>query len=180
MSDGSAILVFARGPRVESRLKSLGRGDRGAGASAATLLLEHSLAVARGSGADTIVAGDEEIARSRPAGVRLLLQRGTGFGERLRNAVADTFALGYRRVVVIGTDIARSLSGGPEGAGRWELTNGRAGSVPGRWLLPHRLQCLHRASVCRHPLEDPPRAGPHEAGAERLPPDLSPHAHRRG
>ena len=104
MSDGSAILVFARGPRVESRLKSLGRGDRGTGASAATLLLEHSLAVARGSGADTIVAGDEEIARSRPAGVRLLLQRGTGFGERLRNAVADTFALGYRRVVVIGTD----------------------------------------------------------------------------
>ena len=104
MSDGSAILVFARGPRDESRLKSLGRSDRGAGASAATLLLEHSLVVARGSGADTIVAGDEEIARSRPVGVRLLLQRGTGFGERLRNAVADTFALGYRHVVVIGTD----------------------------------------------------------------------------
>ena len=184
MSDGSAILVFARGPRVESRLKLLGRGDRGTGASAATLLLEHSLAVARGSGADTIVAGDEEIARSRPAGVRLLLQRGTGFGERLRNAVADTFALGYRRVVVIGTDTP-ALSPVLCDAALKALAVGSSRTVvlgpsrDGGYYL-HRLQCLHRASVCRHPLEDPPRAGPHEAGAERLPPDLSPHAHRRG
>ena len=90
--------------RLESRLKPLGWGDRAAGASAATLLLDHSLAVARAVGTDTIVAGDEEITGSRPAGVYLLRQRGNGFGQRLRNAVADTFALGYRRVVVLGTD----------------------------------------------------------------------------
>ena len=103
-SDVSAILVFARAARPESRLKPLGGGDRATGASAATLLLDHSLGVARAVGTDTIVAGDEEIAGSRPVGAYLLRQRGNGFGQRLRNAVADTFALGYRRVVVIGTD----------------------------------------------------------------------------
>ena len=75
-SDVSAILVFARAARLESRLKPLGRGDRAAGASAATLLFDHSLGVARAVGTDTIVAGDEEIAGSRPAGVCLLRQRG--------------------------------------------------------------------------------------------------------
>ena len=104
MSDRSAVLVFARAAPLESRLKPLGRGDRVAGASAATLLLQHSVAVAGAVGVATIVAGDEEISRSRLARVHLLLQRGNGFGPRLRNAVADTFALGYRRVVVIGTD----------------------------------------------------------------------------
>jgi len=100
-----AVLVFARGGRCEARHK-LGRlADREAGVAAASLLLAHSLAVARASGAAVVVAAaDDEVAAACPPDACVLPQRGLTFGDRLTRAVADAFDLGFQRVVVVGTD----------------------------------------------------------------------------
>lgn len=99
----AAIVVFARGARGEGRCKWIGL-DPAARADAATSLLERTLEVARGSGADLLLAGDADLERAPAPRIRFLRQRGRGFGQRLRHAVEDAFGLGYRRVVVIGTD----------------------------------------------------------------------------
>lgn len=102
-SGRTAILVFARGARREGRRKRIGL-DAASSADAAALMLERTLAAARGSGADLWLAGDAELAHARPASLPFLAQRGESFGERLRNAAQDVFALGYRHVVIVGAD----------------------------------------------------------------------------
>ena len=97
------ILIFARGPGHESRRKPLSR-DPSLAQSAAAELLEHTLEAARAAEADILVAGENELLAHPPEDVGLLRQRGAGFGERLRNAASDAFALGYGRVVMTGTD----------------------------------------------------------------------------
>lgn len=98
----SAVVVFGQGERRDAgRMRG---GSRAVSADAATLLCRLALEAANGSGADVVLAGDEDLAASPPAGVSFILQRGRGFGDRFRNAVQDAFALGYRRVVIVGTD----------------------------------------------------------------------------
>lgn len=101
-SSDSAVVVFGQGERRDAgRMRG---GSRAVSADAATLLCRLALEAGSGSGADILLAGDEDLAASRPAGVSFILQRGCGFGDRFRNAVRDAFALGYRRVIIVGTD----------------------------------------------------------------------------
>ncbi len=109
MSD--AILVFVRAPeagRVKTRLAA------GIGAAAAlrvyVRLAEHALAQARASGAAVRVhftpadAGDAVRAWLGP-GAAYLPQAEGDLGERMRSAFDAAFAAGFRRVVVIGSDL---------------------------------------------------------------------------
>lgn len=96
-----AVVVFGRAAQREAR-KLAGRRRDSFARSAAVLLHRHALAVAEGAGADVVLACDE--GADAPRSLRVIRQHGRGFGERFRNAVSDAFGLGYRRVVVIGTD----------------------------------------------------------------------------
>jgi hypothetical protein len=106
-----AILVFVRAPeagRVKTRLAA------GIGAAAAlrvyVRLAEHALAQARASGAAVRVhftpadAGDAVRAWLGP-GAAYLPQAEGDLGERMRSAFDAAFAAGFRRVVVIGSDL---------------------------------------------------------------------------
>ena len=125
--EGSAVLIFTRSPRREGQAKSRCHATGANARAIATALLGHTLHIAQAVGADVIVASDEHIAGVLPGRERVLVQRGRSFGRRLRNAVADTFALRYRRVVVIG-NAGR--------AGRGRHANGCPRSRPRRRLLP--------------------------------------------
>jgi glycosyltransferase A (GT-A) superfamily protein (DUF2064 family) len=94
---GCCVLLFARAPRLEARRKGL------PGAEPVFGLAEDRVAAAAAAiGFDLLVVGDA--ARVRP-GSPSLRQRGRGFGERLRNAVADARALGYARMLVVPGDV---------------------------------------------------------------------------
>ena len=81
------VVVFARTPRDEAAVKSLGARARAERLHRA--LLDRALATARAVGCAT----------------RLVTrQRGDSFGARLEHAVADAFADGWQNVVVIGAD----------------------------------------------------------------------------
>jgi 2-phospho-L-lactate guanylyltransferase (CobY/MobA/RfbA family) len=97
----AAVVVFGRAAHREAR-KLAAHRDGSFTRSAAMLLYRHALAVARGAGVDVVLACDEDT--DAPDDLRVIRQRGGGFGERFQNAVADAFGLGYHRVVVIGTD----------------------------------------------------------------------------
>ncbi len=109
MSD--AVLVFVRAPqagRVKTRLAA------GIGAPAAlrvyVRLAEHALAQARASGAAVRVhftpadAGEAVRAWLGP-GAEYLPQAAGDLGERMRGAFDAAFAAGFRRVVIIGSDL---------------------------------------------------------------------------
>lgn len=100
----AAILIFTRSPRHEGQAKELCCTTGASARAVATTLLDQTLRVTHAVGVDVIVVGDKDIAEVLPAGEHVLVQRGGSFGRRLRNAVADTFSLGYRRVVVVGND----------------------------------------------------------------------------
>jgi hypothetical protein len=106
-----AVLVFVRAPqagRVKTRLAA------GIGAPAAlrvyVRLAEHALAQARASGATVRVhftpadAGDAVRAWLGP-GAEYLPQAEGDLGERMRSAFDAAFAAGFRRVVIIGSDL---------------------------------------------------------------------------
>jgi hypothetical protein len=106
-----AVLVFVRAPeagRVKTRLAA------GIGAPAAlrvyVRLAEHALAQARASGAAVRVhftpadAGEAVRAWLGP-GAAYLPQAEGDLGERMRGAFDAAFAAGFRRVVVIGSDL---------------------------------------------------------------------------
>jgi hypothetical protein len=102
MGSADVLLVFAERPRFARG----GRRSSRTGAAAADLLFEHTLEIARETGVAILLAG--ELAGQRGFAVGrggMLAARGRGFGARMRNAVEDAFALGYRRVVVVGCDI---------------------------------------------------------------------------
>lgn len=93
----AALVLFTLPPRAECARKGLH-----AGVVESLLEALHSVATSL-SGVDLLVASPET-PRHRSLGVHDLRQRGQGFGESLRLAVEDAFALGYHRVVVIGND----------------------------------------------------------------------------
>ena len=87
----ACVLLFARDPVAEETAKRLARGrclfDLARRRIAA--------AVAGLAGVELVVAG---------SGAGDLLQRGTGFGERLLNAFQDARALGFDRIVAVPID----------------------------------------------------------------------------
>ena len=90
------VLLFARSPREEARLKGLGGAER-----LFALAAERVADAAARSGFDLLVVGGA----LRPAGSHRLPQRGRGFAERLSNAFADASALGYELVVAVPGDV---------------------------------------------------------------------------
>ena len=93
------MLLFARAPECEARVKGL----RGA-APVFRLTLRRLRLAAEKTAAELIVVGTCWQDRRPPGCERLLAQRGESFGERLANAFADVFALGFDRVVAVGID----------------------------------------------------------------------------
>ncbi len=99
----SAIVLFTLTPEAEGVRKPLGlHGPERAAALFATLVDHVATVCARLTGADLVVASESPL--DLAAGTQTIRQRGSDFGESLRLAVEDAFALGYRRVVVIGND----------------------------------------------------------------------------
>ena len=96
-----AIIFFVRDERREEAVKPLPAPYRRAGYSSLNRRIAARLAPLTAEGVDIIIAGESS---SAPAGTHRILQRGKGFGERITNAVADAYALGYRDVVVVGND----------------------------------------------------------------------------
>lgn len=96
-----AIILFIRDERDEAALKPLPPRFRAHGYGA----LNRSAAAAINpllTGADLVVVSGQ---RASVAGaLHVIAQRGASFGERIANAVADSFALGYAEAVVIGND----------------------------------------------------------------------------
>lgn len=102
-----ALIVFGKQPEpgtVKTRLIPL------VGAAGAARLYAAFLAdsLERFSQADADVrlywSGDRATIADVPPGTAVLDQKGGDLGERLLHAMAETFAAGYARVVVVGTD----------------------------------------------------------------------------
>lgn len=95
----TAFILFTLAPEDEAARKPLGSLDvpREAQIRIFASLIEHVAALCASlRGVDLLVAS--------PNGNTALRQRGRDFGESLRFAFEDAFALGYERVVVIGND----------------------------------------------------------------------------
>jgi glycosyltransferase A (GT-A) superfamily protein (DUF2064 family) len=98
-------VVFARLPRDERQAKPIV-----AGASQPRIeafhreLLRRAIAVARTADADVRFVTTGDAPALAAAGVEVVRQSGSTFGERLEHAVAGAFAAGWSRVVVIGAD----------------------------------------------------------------------------
>jgi hypothetical protein len=87
----TCVLVFARAPRVEARVKGL------RSAEPLFRLAGRRLAAAAAALPDVDLLG--------VGGAGPLAQRGADFGERLRNAFADARALGYETIVIVPGDV---------------------------------------------------------------------------
>ncbi|MGD2205233.1 MAG: TIGR04282 family arsenosugar biosynthesis glycosyltransferase [Anaerolineae bacterium] len=69
-----------------------------------TMALVEELKTAEPTVAYTPVSARDHFARLSPNGFRLTPQQGADLGERLANALAQHFDLGYRRVVIMNSD----------------------------------------------------------------------------
>jgi len=107
--DETVVAVFTKAPipgNVKSRLAAAIGPE-----AAATLYrycAEHIIWNVRHSGVDTVVAVD--LPETLPAfhdwvGGVLAVQRGETLGERMQNTVAELTAHGYKRVIIVGTDV---------------------------------------------------------------------------
>jgi rSAM/selenodomain-associated transferase 1 len=114
MSGSRALLVFAKTPKpgkVKTRLLAAVSAEVAAALHEAciadTLRLARKM---RGCDAFLFAAGGasyfRKLVKKRGSGarVRVLPQRGADLGVRMENAFRKCFAMGYRQVVVIGTD----------------------------------------------------------------------------
>lgn len=96
--------MFARAPFSEARTKRIaGLGFAGR-LKLFNALTRQAVQNATDSGYDLVVAVDTPAPIFQESAAYLLRQRGANFGERLLNAVCDTFALGYNQVAVMGND----------------------------------------------------------------------------
>ena len=109
MTRKAALIVFAKVPipgRVKTRLAEmldLQDAARLYGAFLQDLLLKYSELPAHVR--LYLAPVDEPLPPGfAPAGVTLLQQKGEGLGERMLNAFVETFAAGYERAVVVGSD----------------------------------------------------------------------------
>lgn len=100
--DRVALVLFVCDPRIEAARKPI-LGGYSVGVHAA--LLADAAERLRAARADLVLAWRGEEARAwalKPRAV--VVQRGRSFGERLSGAVRDAVALGYAKVVVVGSD----------------------------------------------------------------------------
>ena len=85
-----AVLLFARAPGLEARLKGLAKAER-----LFRFVTARIREAAEACGAQLVVVG---------AGPSALPQRGRNFGERMSAAFADVFSLGFESVAAVGLD----------------------------------------------------------------------------
>lgn len=97
MSQSRCVLLFSRSPLREGTAKGLPEASR----LFAFARLRIAEAVRTLPGTDLVLVGDGPA----PEGTHSLSQRGQGFGERLRNAFVDVWALGYQEVVAVPSDV---------------------------------------------------------------------------
>ncbi|WP_310992746.1 TIGR04282 family arsenosugar biosynthesis glycosyltransferase [Aequorivita marina] len=104
-----ALLVFTRNPelgKVKTRLaKSV--GDESA-LKIYKFLLNHTVEITKDLKADKYVFYSENIHSDDiwdAAIYRKKLQSGTDLGERMKNAFAEIFDMGYKEVIIVGSDI---------------------------------------------------------------------------
>lgn len=95
-----ALLLFVRDERRESTIKPLPGRYRKGGYAALNRSIIARLDPLVASGVELVIARETAADVGAPA----VLQRGGTFGERIANAIDDTFALGYETVVAIGND----------------------------------------------------------------------------
>lgn len=86
----TAILLFARSAVAESRFKRFSPDPR-RNQQALAVLNERALRVTRATGFPVFHVTERE-------------QRGANFGDRISHAVADIFARGYERLIIVGGD----------------------------------------------------------------------------
>jgi glycosyltransferase A (GT-A) superfamily protein (DUF2064 family) len=170
----TAVLVLARSPRVEARLKGLDRGrSAGSGSRLFRASLGRTIRAARlVAGADLHVAIAPEDRRAvrratKRAPANRFLQTGATFGERVENAVSRLRDLGYTHVVVLAGDcpgisarhVARAQKAlveddvvlGPSADGGLYLLGLRTESLDGLALrsVPWRTEDVRRAVESR-------------------------------
>lgn len=87
----TAILLFTHAPAREWQNKWLVPGDAVRSREVAATLVAHTRSVVQASGLPVRVISSDR-------------QRGTSFGERFVNALADVFAEGYDQVIAVGND----------------------------------------------------------------------------
>lgn len=107
MSTRRAILLFVRDERDEAKLKPLPLSLRSSGYAALNQAVRARLAPLREQGVAFIVATADRNYVDRNCGGNgefAIAQRGETFGERISNALADAFELGYGHVAVVGND----------------------------------------------------------------------------
>lgn len=105
----SALLVFAKYPepgRVKTRLTPALTPDEAATLYRAFLLdaLDQYTALPADIRLYLGPSEGKTPLRDRPPGVKQFVQQGAALGERMKRAFEETFAAGYQRAVVIGTD----------------------------------------------------------------------------
>lgn len=109
----SALIIFAKAPipgQVKTRLCPPLTPDEAASLHGSFVLdmLERSRATASMDRFVACAPSPDHVffkILAERHGVRLIAQTGDDLGARLARAIADVFALGYRRVLVIGTDL---------------------------------------------------------------------------
>lgn len=109
-----AIILFIRAERTEAAAKPLPGRHGAAGYRAVNRRMAERLRPALAAHADLVVVAEHHC--SMPHAAHVLPQHGAGFGERITNAVTDTLALGYHRVVIVGNDCPTLSPGDIEAA----------------------------------------------------------------
>ncbi|AHJ12167.1 TIGR04283 family arsenosugar biosynthesis glycosyltransferase [Sulfurospirillum multivorans] len=105
----NALIFFMKAPvigRVKTRLAE-GIGNDNA-TTLYRLMCAHLLSLAVPQNTDVIVAYDDEERMSLPdylEGTSLFYQSGNDLGERMQNAFEAVFAKGYKRAILVGSDI---------------------------------------------------------------------------
>jgi hypothetical protein len=91
-----AVILFVRDEREEAAAKPLPGSLRADGYGALNARIIERLRAVERHGIDLVIVG-----ASRTSGLQ---QHGASFGQRITNAITDTFALGYDQVVAVGND----------------------------------------------------------------------------
>lgn len=103
------LLIFARNPekgKVKTRLAA-GLGDEAA-LKIYEMLLQHTEKVTRDLDSDKIVYYSEDASEEsvfKDFVYRKELQKGTDLGDRMKNAFSEGFTEGYKKIIIIGTDL---------------------------------------------------------------------------
>ena len=153
MQSTRAIILFVRDERLEGAAKPLPASYRSAGYWALNRRIAERLGLLCRDGIDLILVTERERGALPCSGI--LRQRGSSFGERLGNAIADTFALGYRDVVVVGNDcptIAPSdIAGAFARLGNGATIVAAPTSDGGAYLIGARRECFDAESFAALP-----------------------------